>query len=327
MKSFSLALLQRCGAFDLARAMSSGLGRILMYHNFSKSDEPDHDAVLVSQVKEQFEYLRQHFQVVPLSILVDQLASGQRLEHRVVALTVDDGRRNFYECFYPLLTEFSMPATFFVVTSFLGGQDWIWTDKVLWLAEQSHRPDELAPERIERFFATLSGMAPEARDRHIAALATGMETEIPAQPPSRYASCTWSELQEMADSGLVEIGSHTVNHPVLSSLNEEESLWQLTESRAQIERNLGRKVKCFCFPNGKQTDYRAIHLRQVQEAGYASAVSAQFGMVSEGSNIFELPRIGVSGASNPLSFAKDIDGAAYYHLRIRASLGLRRATI
>jgi peptidoglycan/xylan/chitin deacetylase (PgdA/CDA1 family) len=323
MKRPILKLLRRGGIFNLTRAMSSGMARILMYHNFSPSVESDRNAVQIDEARAQLEYLRRHFQVVSLSDLVERLASGTALQDRMVALTVDDGRRNFYDCFYLLLREFQMPATFFVVTSFIEGKDWIWTDKVLWLAEQPSRSEDLSPEKIEHLFESLNRMRPEVRDRHIAALASRMQIAIPVHPPAKYAACSWSELREMADSGLVEIGSHTVSHPILSSINDDESRWQLIESRAQIEQKLGIKVKWFCFPNGKSMDYRPSQVQQVKDAGYDGAFVTRFDLVTRTTNVYELPRLGVGGKSDLLAFSKDVDGAAYYQLKIATSLGLR----
>ena len=118
-----------------------------MYHNFSGLGETDTDAVSVSAARTQLEYLRRYFHVVPLTRLVEQLRSGVPLENHTVALTIDDGRRNCYEFFFPLLKQFGMPATFFVVSSFIHRADWLWTDKVLWLSEQPFPNSELAPDR------------------------------------------------------------------------------------------------------------------------------------------------------------------------------------
>jgi peptidoglycan/xylan/chitin deacetylase (PgdA/CDA1 family) len=127
----------------------------------------------------------------------------------------------------------------------------------------------------------------------------------------------------MADSGLVEIGSHTVTHSTLASLTDTESWQELTNSRAQIEEGLGRAVTSFCFPNGKHSDYRPDHLRQVKEAGYTGAVVARFGLADNETNPYELPRIAVSGKSDDLSFSKYLDGAEFYQGRLTGSLGRR----
>jgi peptidoglycan/xylan/chitin deacetylase (PgdA/CDA1 family) len=321
MKKFALRVLQNCGVFTLARTMSAGMARILMYHNFSGPGETNTDAVSASAARTQLEYLRRYFNVVPLTRLVDRLRLGLPLESRTVALTIDDGRRNCYEFFFPLLKEFGMPATFFVVSSFIRREDWLWTDKVLWLSEQSSSRSELAPDRIDSSFDMLNQMRPELRNECIANIAVEMGISIPKEPTSKYAPCSWAELREMADSELVEIGSHTVTHPILASLTDEESWQEMTVSRAQIEEGLGRQIGSFCFPNGKPSDYRPSHLQQLRDAGYNGAVVARFGMASRGANLYELPRIGVSGRSDALSFSKSLDGAEYYQEQLAKSLG------
>jgi len=323
MKKFGLRVLQSCGAFALARTMSGGMARILMYHDFSRAEETITDKVSVSAARTQLEYLRRHFHVVPLTRLVEQLRSGAPLGINTVALTIDDGRRNCYEVFFPLLKEFGIPATFYVVSSFIRREDWVWTDKVLWLSEQPRPFSELAPGKIEGFFEALNQMRPELRNARIESIAASMGISIPKEPPSKFAPCSWSELREMADSGLVEIGSHTVTHPILASLTDQEAWQELTVSRVHIEEGLGRKVSCFCFPNGKLSDYRPVHLQQVRDAGYSSAVVTRPGLASSGVDLYELPRIGVSGRTDALSFSKYLDGAEYYQGKLTRSLGQR----
>lgn len=317
MKRLALRALQSSGLFALARNKSARMARILMYHNFAPSDDADGEAVSVAAARSQLSYLTRHFQVVPLTHLVKQLRTSNRLDPRMVILTVDDGRRNFYEYFFPLLLEFHVPATFFVVSAFIGGEDWLWTDKVLWLAEKSRSVEELRADKIEDFFAKMNRLRPEARDACIDAIAIRAGVPIPAEPPSKFAPCSWSELREMADSSLVEIGSHSLSHSIFSTLTGEESMKELTTSRAQLEAGLGRPVKSFCFPNGKPIDYFPCHLEQVQNTGYSSAVMTHSGIVDRSSDPFTLPRIGVSGRSDLLYFKKCVDGVEYYQSILR----------
>jgi peptidoglycan/xylan/chitin deacetylase (PgdA/CDA1 family) len=320
MKRLALRLMKGCGMFALARATSAEMARILMYHNFSGPDQVGADEVSVSAARRQLEYLRRYFHVVSLAHIIEGLESGRRMDRHSVALTIDDGRRNCYQYLFPLLKEFAMPATFFVVSSFIRREDWIWTDKVLWLSEQPARPDELSPDGIDNFFGSLNRMRPDARNARIDAIATGMGLSIPKEIPCKYAPCSWSELREMAESGLIEIGSHTVTHPILASLTDEESWRELTLSRAQIEEGLGRKVSSFCFPNGMPEDYRASQVRQIRNAGYRCAVVASFGMAGAGIGTFELPRIAVGGRSDALAFAKCLVGVEYYQAKLQSSL-------
>ncbi len=316
MSKLLLRIARSCGLFSLARTATAGMARILMYHNFSASGSDEPGSLSVGGIRTQFEHLRRHYEVVSLQYLAEQACSRRKLQPRMVALTIDDGRRNCYEFLFPLLKEFQFPATFFVVTSFIEGQDWIWTDKVLWLSEQPGAPEELAQSYIEATFRSLNRMKPEERDGRIEAIAKNTGVQIPRLGPAKYAPCSWSELREMADCGLVDIGSHTATHPILSSVSDEESLKELTQSRALIEERIGKPVSCFCFPNGMPGDFRPSQVRQVEQAGYKCSVVAQFGMVKVGSDPYQLPRIGAGSKARSLEFSKYVDGLAYFQRKL-----------
>lgn len=283
-----------------------------MYHNFSAPGAADPASLNVEGIRAQFEYLRRHYKVVPLSQIAQQLASGHKLDVKMVALTIDDGRRNCYEFFFRLMKEYEMHATFFVVSSFIASGNWIWTDKVLWLAEQSNAPRELVQGKLDHVFRMLNRLTPEVRNVRIEAMASEAGISIPLQAPPKYAACSWDELREMADSGLMEIGSHTATHPILSSISDEESWLELTYSRRQIEENVRREVRSFCYPNGMPGDFRPSQVRQVEQAGYICAVVAQPGMVGLRSDRYQLPRIGMTRKTSVLEIGKYLDGVAYY---------------
>ena len=325
MKKLVFRVMSGCGIFSASRALSARMARILMYHNFAGPGASDPDALNVEGIRRQFEYLRQHFRVTPLRQLAEELSSG-KLADRTVALTIDDGRRNCYEFLFPLLKEFELPATFFVVSSFVRGEDWIWTDKVLWLSEQANRPDELQREQLVATFRSLNRMAPDMRNAQIDVWAKASSVDIPKGPPAKYAPCSWSELREMADSGLLDVGSHTVTHPILSTITEEDSWDELTRSRAQIEQEMGRRVSCFCFPNGMPGDYRDSQIRQVEEAGYTCSVLAHTGFASAGSNRYRLPRIGVARKSSTEEFSRWLDGVMYYKDKVAGWLNQQNAS-
>jgi len=316
MKS-ALQAMRLSGVFSLTRALTAGMARILMYHNFSGPGATDPRALNTEGIRMQFAYLRRHYRVVPLLQLAERLAAGHALESTTVALTIDDGRRNCYEFLFPLLKEFELPATFFVVSSFIRGQDWIWTDKVMWLSEQTPAAVELLPGKLESTFRWLNGLHPVERNRQIAAMASRVGVSVPKDCPAKYAPCSWNELREMADSGLVEIGSHTVTHPILSSITDEESASELAQSRSEIEAGVGREVRSFCFPNGMAEDYRPSQVRQVAAAGYACSVVAQPGMVRNGSDRYRLPRIGAARKSSIAEFSAHLDGGVYYKEKLR----------
>lgn len=317
VKKFALGAARASGIFAAARELTVAMPRILMYHNFTDSAVHEAAAVSVDRLREQFRYLKKHFNVVSLQEMIGQWTQKKRIDDRTAVLTIDDGRRNCYEFLFPLLKEFNFPATFYVVSSSIHGEDWLWTDKVLWLSEQQTGLTEILPDNLESLFAALNSLRPEVRNARIRTLAETAGMAIPREAPRKYASCSWDELREMAGSGLVEIGSHTASHPILASITDEESWNEIADSKAQLEAELHQPVQSFCFPNGKPGDYRPNQVGQVRDAGYSSAVVTRFGFVTQVTDLFELPRIGVAGDTQPLTFRKYVDGLEYYQARLR----------
>ncbi len=61
---------------------------------------------------------------------------------------------------------------------------------------------------------------------------------------------TLEQLREMQDSGVIEYGSHTMNHPHLGSLPLEDAAWEMEESKRQLEAAFGREMCAFAYPYG-----------------------------------------------------------------------------
>jgi peptidoglycan/xylan/chitin deacetylase (PgdA/CDA1 family) len=91
----------------------------------------------------------------------------------------------------------------------------------------------------------------------------------------------------MARNG-IEFGSHTLTHPILTNVGDEQLRQELTESRTHIEAVLRRRVDQFCYPNG---NYNERVAREVARAGYGSAVTTVSGLVEAGDELFTLRRI------------------------------------
>jgi peptidoglycan/xylan/chitin deacetylase (PgdA/CDA1 family) len=77
----------------------------------------------------------------------------------------------------------------------------------------------------------------------------------------------WPHLLRLLDWGFA-IGSHTLTHPELSALPRDEARHEIVESRARLERGLGRAITSFCYPFGEwdETTYRLV-----RAAGYTAA--------------------------------------------------------
>ncbi|SFV52380.1 Polysaccharide deacetylase family protein [hydrothermal vent metagenome] len=87
---------------------------IFMYHRFGESRYPS-TSIKMEQFAFELEYLKKHhYNVLPLSKIVQILRNGQDLPQKTVALTMDDAYKSVYTKAYPLLKKYGFPFTVFV---------------------------------------------------------------------------------------------------------------------------------------------------------------------------------------------------------------------
>jgi peptidoglycan/xylan/chitin deacetylase (PgdA/CDA1 family) len=113
------------------------------------------------------------------------------------------------------------------------------------------------------------------------------------------------ELRSL-DSDLVTIGSHTVSHPMLTSLSESAARLELRKSRAQLERLLQRKVTLFSFPFGAFNNKLVEFCR---EAGYERVFSTLPLSAFQRPAQFICGRVRVDPTDWPLEFHLKLVGA------------------
>ncbi|MDX9839711.1 MAG: polysaccharide deacetylase family protein, partial [Azoarcus sp.] len=89
----------------------------------------------------------------------------------------------------------------------------------------------------------------------------------------------------------VEIGAHTVNHPILATLDVKAAEQEIAGSRETLEGLLGKRINLFAYPNGKPgQDYLPEHVGLVKRLGFRAAVSTAWGAADCSSDLFQLPR-------------------------------------
>jgi peptidoglycan/xylan/chitin deacetylase (PgdA/CDA1 family) len=101
---------------------------------------------------------------------------------------------------------------------------------------------------------------------------------------------TSEQIKEM-DKNSMRIEGHTVTHPQLDTLSYSKQLSELRDSKASLEKVLGRDVKYFAYPYGK---FNNDTLKAVEEAGYKLAFSTKGGLAVISNGVYKLHRIYVS---------------------------------
>lgn len=119
---------------------------------------------------------------------------------------------------------------------------------------------------------------------------------------------TWDEIKELADSGIITIGSHSKTHMLLPGASLDELRMEIIKSKEILEKHLAMPVHYFCYPAGRHDErVKAV----VKEAGYLAAAATNPGRSKRWDDIFALKRIRISRTSDrPLTFWYEING--YY---------------
>jgi peptidoglycan/xylan/chitin deacetylase (PgdA/CDA1 family) len=109
----------------------------------------------------------------------------------------------------------------------------------------------------------------------------------------------WREIDELKSWGIT-IGSHTINHRRLSTLDFEGAKNEIEGSKKFLEDNLGIAINHFAYPYG---DFNDSTVKMVIEASYKSACSVKSGFNSKKDSFFELRRLDIFGTDSLLQFA------------------------
>jgi peptidoglycan/xylan/chitin deacetylase (PgdA/CDA1 family) len=98
----------------------------------------------------------------------------------------------------------------------------------------------------------------------------------------------WDDIKKLKEYYNVEVGSHTMDHFQLSSLNELAQRYQIFESKKILEGKLGIIINSFAYPYGK---YNETTKKLLVEAGYTNATTVNASYYQNAQNIFDLFRI------------------------------------
>ena len=112
----------------------------------------------------------------------------------------------------------------------------------------------------------------------------------------------WDELRELAAHPMVEIGAHTVSHPRLVWLDEERCRLELTESRLELEAELGRPVVSVAYPHGSERDVPAGISKLARDSGYIIGFTTipRHLNARDGDRLLTLPRVGIGDSRDGL---------------------------
>jgi peptidoglycan/xylan/chitin deacetylase (PgdA/CDA1 family) len=300
------SLLIRTAASAYSHSGRNASLLVLIYHRVLAEpdallpDEPD-----AARFAAEIDLLRTCFTVLPLAEAVRRLRAGI-LPSRAACITFDDGYANNCEIALPILASRGVPATVFVAPGFLDGGR-MFNDTVIEIVRRAPPEFDLRDEGLGRYspvdaasrrkvvgevLGQLKYLEPAERLRRIQRIADLTQASLPND-----LMMTSAQVRELHGAG-IEIGAHTVDHPILTSVDDVTARQQISASKAVLEAIIDAPVRSFAYPNGRPTrDYAGRHAAMVREAGFDLAVSTAWGVSDAAADVFQIPRISPVGHS------------------------------
>jgi peptidoglycan/xylan/chitin deacetylase (PgdA/CDA1 family) len=277
LKKILLHLIECLGGFQLMRYFKRNDPVILMYHRIL-SDEFI-NGLAPHEFEKQIAYISKHFNVIPIDQLLNN-AKNNCIAPSSIALTFDDGHYDFYTHAWPILKKYKVAASLYITTGFVDGTTWLWPDLLKYILLNSNISSLFIPNLGEisteknahyaswhRLGDHCLTLATNERNKLLLKLAEEANVPILNSPQSPFHAVTWPQLTEMVNEGLA-VGSHTVTHPILSSLSVEELHYELATSAITIHQHLGIPPTGICYPNGRPEDINEDVIKTAKQLGY-----------------------------------------------------------
>ncbi|HZG92351.1 MAG TPA: polysaccharide deacetylase family protein [Pseudonocardia sp.] len=302
-------LVRTAGLDRLARLSWRGL-LIFNYHRIGRPgefDDPDLFSATQDDLDRQVGLLADRFEIVPAGAAD---LRGTRPARRI-ALTVDDGYRDELLA-AEVFRARGVVGSFFVTTGFVDAPRHAWWDEIAWLARgvpaaglapSEWLPDGLdpagrSPDQIRRVLnAAYKKRAGDRGEEFLSWLAgaTGRERPDPGAARDRWMS--WDDVRGLRRDGM-EVGGHTVTHPILSTLDADAQRAEVVGSVQRLRAELGEPVDTFAYPVGAADSFDDRTRAALTEAGVRRAYSFCGGHNRPGGgDEFAVRRVGVFGES------------------------------
>jgi peptidoglycan/xylan/chitin deacetylase (PgdA/CDA1 family) len=295
---------------------------VLAYHRIGCSARANGDPGVWSASWDEFDaelaFLTRHFDLVAPSEV--PLAALER-RGRFAAVTFDDGYREAHEAL-PLLRAHGVRAGFFVCTGFVDGIASAWWDEIARIVGATTRAEVPASELNPTTLPLDTGNArqhavriligtykhqPGARAR---ALLEWLRETLEVETAERRDEwMSWEMIRDLRRHGM-EVGGHTVSHPVLARLRPAEQIAEIADCAQRLEQELGERVRMFSYPVGLRDSFDTLTQAAVADAGGALAFSCYGG--SSGRRAWDpldVRRVPI-GAGNHARFRRMVERAS-----------------
>jgi len=311
MKEQLVRLFVKCGGshFFLYR---NRCPRVFCFHGIDNiiDSEVEEESLPVDLFIQQIDFLRHNFEIISIQEFEHRYHT-RTFTNREAVITFDDGYESILRVVDPILRSYNIPYTVFVTAHNIStGQLFttsvnrlvIRTDSIdrvvlpsLFVDEPLDSRDKRidVSKRISKLFKAADIDTTETIDKELRDnLPDGKLDEL----KRRYKSVipmSWDQVRELERRGGVTIGSHCCRH-ISCHGNQDITVVEkeLVESKAIIEKELGKECKYFAYPNGNYTSESNDIVRRTYSMGFSIVAEER---IDYHKDLAAIPRLYVFG--------------------------------
>jgi peptidoglycan/xylan/chitin deacetylase (PgdA/CDA1 family) len=289
MNTTILQCLFRWRVFDVVHALWPHRLTVLSYHRIDDPTVPGFDTLKANvsatpaAFAEQMDFVRKRFEIVSVENILAWLRGDQALPDNPLLITFDDGYRDNLDHALPILRERRLPAVIFLATDYIGRDTPFLWDIVAYCFFRTPRKEACLPllgkkkwhdERsrttiMKNWLNMTKTLADDEKRQSVGKLSRALGVPAP-EKTNTGKHLTWEQVRTMTSEG-IDIGAHTQGHPILTGIPLEQVEREARGSKERIEKEIGRPVKVFAYPNGAPSDFNPAIEAVLKKVGFEAA--------------------------------------------------------
>lgn len=276
-----------------------------------------HDVNDIDWFEKTLAILMEKYEMVALSDVENFFYHNEELKN-VCHITIDDGDMTFYKNIYPVLKKYKVPATIFVSPKICSRSENFWFQEIRDYNQDKLRKEiskhfDLNPKLIIDYPVGMILKNCKIEDVKNIIVNYQKRNETAKISPQNMSV---EQLIEIDREGLITIGAHTLDHPILANECEENSQKEIHTSINELEEILGHEIIYFAYPNGiPELDFGQREMDFLEQKKIRLSFSTEGRNFNKQNNPLSIPRFGFSFGSEPFVKAKLFMGAYWEDIR------------
>lgn len=271
----------------ISQPLFGGIGLIFMLHRVLPEEQKkqytiNQDLAITPEILEQIiiKLKQKGYQFISLDELHAIIQSVKMPKQKCICITLDDGYRDNVTYGIPIFKKYNVPFTIYVTNCFPNKTAhfwWYWLEEkvqneavIVWegrtYVTQTQDQQRVAYNAIRE---SIKNASQAEREKYAEDYFGKTKNEI--ERSANELALSWEELNELKKEPLATIGAHTIHHLSLAHQTNEEMMFEVKQSKTELENKLKIKIEHFAYPYGSSNDANQREFDWIKQLGFKTA--------------------------------------------------------